>query len=98
MTRKRFVKLLMADGHSRNAANILAAKAQNCGLSYSTAYKAESDMQGAIIQFCNTDFTAVCEAVRKLADAAAKVASAIVKAACAFVETYTKEMGTINNE
>lgn len=98
MTRKRFVKLLMADGYSKNKANELAAGVRSCGMKYSNAYMAESTMRGAIIKFNNIDFTAVCDAIRKIAEAAINVASAIAEAATAFAETYTKEMEAINNE
>ena len=38
MTRKRFVKLLMADGHSRNDANERADYARGRNVSYQRAY------------------------------------------------------------
>ena len=98
MTRKRFVKLLMADGYSRNEANKLATDVQYCGLSYSTAYRTESDMRGAIIKFKNIGFTAGRDAFRNIAEAAVKVVSAIAKAANAFAETYTAEMEALNHE
>lgn len=37
MTRKRYVKLLMAQGWSRNSANVLAKAARQDGISYQTA-------------------------------------------------------------
>ena len=96
MTRKRFVKLLMADCYSRNEANELAVKSQNWALSYSTAYKAESVVQRTGIKFNDIDITAVCDAFRKVAEAAIKAASAMAKAmakaVAAFAEAYTKEM------
>ena len=97
MTRKRFVKLLMADGYSRNASNTIAADARNCGMKYSNAYKAESAMRAAKLKFQDVDFTAVCDAIRNVAEMAIKVASAMAKAVGAFAETYTKEM-EVNHE
>lgn len=38
MTRKRFVKLLMADGYSRNKANSIARETSAEGVSYSIKY------------------------------------------------------------
>ena len=38
MTRKRFVKLLMAFGYSRNSANYIATIERHKGCSYSEAY------------------------------------------------------------
>ena len=91
MTRKRFVKLLMADGYSRNEANTVAAKARICGMRYSTAYSMRR-LRIPQIKLATANFDAFCEAVRNLADTALKVGVAISKAATAFAETYTKEM------
>lgn len=98
MTRKRFVKLLMADGYSRNEANTLAADARSCGLKYSNAYKAESAISAAKLNLKDIDFSAICDAIRNLVEFAVDIASAIAKAATAFAETYTKEMEAINHE
>ena len=98
MTRKRFVKLLMADGYSRNEANTAAAYARNSGIKYSTAYPAVSAAQPLRIKFDDATIEAVCYAVRSVADMAIKVASAMAKAVAAFAEVYTKEMEAINNE
>ena len=92
MTRKRFIKLLMSRGYSRNEANTLAADARRCGMKYSNAYMAESAMRAAKINLKDIDFTAVCDAAIKVAEAATKVASAIAKAAYAFAKTYQEEM------
>lgn len=95
MTRKRFVKLLMADGYSRNEANTLAAYARSYG--YSKVYKAELVMRAAKIKLNNIDITAVCDAIRNIAEVVQKAASAFAKAAVAFAKTYTAEMEA-NNE
>ena len=97
MTRKRFVKLLMADGYSRNQANTIAASAQRVGLTYSNAYRAESNTLDALAKIKDIDITALCDAIRNIAEAATKVASAIAKAAAAFAETYRKEL-EVNHE
>lgn len=92
MTRKRFVKLLMADGYSRNKANIVATAARNSGIGYKPAYKAEMALSATKLSLKNVDISAVCDAIRSVADIAIKVASAMAKAVAAFAETYTKEM------
>ena len=38
MTRKRFVKLLMARGYDRNTANLMAQKAKSDGVTYADKY------------------------------------------------------------
>lgn len=97
MTRKRFVKLLMADGYSRNEANIVATAARNCGFDYKPAYKAEIDFSAAKLSLKNVDTSAICDVIRNFVELVADVASAVAKAAGAFVEVYTKEMEA-NNE
>lgn len=92
MTRKRFVKMLMAEGYSRNEANIVATAARNSGIDYKLAYKAERDLSAAKLSLKNVDISAICYAIGKIAEAAIKVASAMAKAVAAFAETYTKEM------
>lgn len=61
MTRKRFVKLLMALGYSRNWANTRAEQARRVGYSYAEQWGHECD----IIQ---RQIRAVSEAVVKLSD------------------------------
>lgn len=48
MTRKRFIKLLMSKGHSRNEAILLAKRAQNAGHSYQSYYAYTRPMRVAI--------------------------------------------------
>ena len=97
MTRKRFVKLLMADGFSRNEANIVSTAARNSGIDYKPAYKAEMALSATKSSLKNVDISAVCDAIRSVADMAIKVASATAKAVSAFAETYMAEMEA-NNE
>ena len=103
MTRKRFVKLLMAEGYSRNKACKIAADAWRNGLTYSSAYKAEQGFLAAKINLekinlekINVD--AMCDAIRQIVDVATKVALAISKAVGAFAEAYRAEMEAVNNE
>ncbi len=72
MTRKRFVKLMMAEGHSRNSANVLARQVGKKGISYQRGYlalvawsKIEKKLKEALVP--------VTEAARKMSQAFAKV-------------------------
>ena len=96
MTRKRFIKLLMSRGYSRNEASNIAADTRSCGMGYSNAYKAEQVALAARIKLKEIDITAVCDAIRNIVDMATKVACAISKAVGAFAETYRAEMEVIN--
>ena len=92
MTRKRFVKLLMAAGYDRNEANAAAADTRIRGIEYSTAVIPAKAIMPAGLKWDSANIDALCDAVRKIADAAQKVALAIGKAIAAFAETYTAEM------
>lgn len=92
MTRKRFIKLLMAEGYSRNEANTIATDARNCGLDYKTTYKAESAICAAKLNLKNINISALCDAIGKIVDSAWKVSLAISKAMVAFAKTYQEEM------
>ena len=92
MTRKRFVKLLMADGYSRNHANSVAASAQRCGMKYSNAYNLEQALLAAKIDFTKINIDAMCEAIRQIVDMATKVSLAIAKAAGAFAKAFRENM------
>lgn len=48
MTRKRFVKLMMALGYSRNEANSLAACANRYGVSYADRWAYENSLAGGM--------------------------------------------------
>lgn len=50
MTRKRFIKLMMAQGCSRNTATVAAVFARLLGLSYETAYHAASSSLGELAE------------------------------------------------
>lgn len=67
MTRKRFVKLLMADGYSRNEANDLAADV-NEGFSYDKLYCIHCAMPqiGDICGRLKTDIEAAVERICEL--------------------------------
>ena len=96
MTRKRFVKLLMAAGYDRNEANAAAADARSRGIEYSTAVIPAKVALSVGIKWNDINIDAMCEAIREIADMAQKVALAIGKAVAAFAETYTTEMEAIH--
>lgn len=96
MTRKRFVKLLMAAGYDRNKANALAADARSRGIEYSTAYITGKSTLSVGINWNDVNINAICDVVRKIADYAQKAAQAVLKATVAFVEAYTAEMEASN--
>ena len=85
MTRKRFVKLLMAAEYDRNKANEIAAAARKGGVKYSTALNAYIKLRGINI-------SALSVAFRNIADAALTVGYAISKAAQAFGEALREKM------
>lgn len=84
MTRKKFVKLLMAKGYSRNDANSVAASVQERRLTYDAAY-------GIYCVF--PDAAAMMqEAFEKLAKTVQKMVSAFFDAAAAFNDAFRESM------
>lgn len=82
MTRKRFVKLLMAKGYDRNEANGRADVCRECGFSYEAAYQ-------AIYRIDISDvFGRISEALNTITDTARKVCFALGQAAASFTETF----------
>ena len=65
MTRKRFIRLLMAEGNQRNRANEIAWTTQKSGVPYADAYF-------CMHQPCIVSFNMNSEAFRRAADAAAE--------------------------
>lgn len=92
MTRKRFVKLLMSEGLSRNEANSIAADARISGLAYSTAYKSVQVTHDLGLNPKCFDIDAVCDAIGKVAADVTKIVNALVAAFGAFAKTFNKEM------
>ncbi len=87
MTRKRFVKLCMSKGYSRNTANSLARHAQEDGTSYETALQqvefADQLMRAIDWEAFGRAMNSVIETMGKIAAAAGK---AVEAAASAFRE------------
>lgn len=92
MTRKRFVKLLMADGYSRNSANNIAAAARNDGMKYSAAYSAEKATKAALKKLSCAAISTICDAIPALVDAVQKVACAAAEAVEAFTKAFQKSL------
>lgn len=80
MTRKRFVKLLMAKGYSRNSANAAAICAQNKGYSYETAYRLATAIPNLVDR--------LAPAIKNIADTAWKMSKALAAGFAAFGEAY----------
>lgn len=96
MTRKRFVKLLMAAGYDRNEANAIAADARSRGIEYNKVYIAANGILTAGIKWNGVDIDAVCDGFRKIVDAAQKVAQAVCNAAAAFTKAFLETMEATN--
>ena len=94
MTRKRFVKLLMADGWSRNGANAVAQIARAKGVSYQTAISAASCPDQTV-----KEFTEVLQTiVNSLCEQISHVSEALSKAITAFCEAFIQEMQNSKGE
>lgn len=89
MTRKRFVKLAMANGYSRNAANNIAKAIPASGKSYAEVYatlEAVKKLEAILTS------PALSELVEKFAKAVNKMAKAIREGAAAFSSAYSAAM------
>lgn len=92
MTRKRFVKLLMSRGYSRNEANSKAQAAVSAGVTYDRGYFAvqieagDSDALEAVQAVCER----LAEAIRSVAEAATAAARALATALPSMVEVARK--------
>lgn len=87
MTRKRFVKLLMAKGRSRNDANAIAEIARKKGVSYQTAINAVHPALAV---------AKIADAIRGITedwcDMISHGAEALSRGITAFVETFNDAM------
>lgn len=89
MTRKRFIKLLMAEGYSRNGANDIADDALKDGYSYAETY----DQITRLLPLVQAITPEITDAIKKATEAIAKVVTATVEAAGAFIDAFTAAMG-----
>ena len=88
MTRKRFVKLLMAKGYDRNIANKIAAEDNAKGKTYAEGY-AEFEQVEKLLDMLVPAWTKTMERVTKVVE---KVAQAISEGAAAFSKAYAAAM------
>lgn len=88
MTRKRFVKLAMANGYSRNSANRIAEKVPTSGKTYAEAHKALLAVKELTAAFT----PALSEAVERFTQAVSKMAKAFSEGAAAFSKAYSAAM------
>ena len=89
MTRKRFIKLLMAEGYSRNEANQIAEDVRADGLTYAEGF----DQVTRMLPVIQEALQRMMEAVQPVVDAIWKVSCALSEAVKAFAETFQAEMG-----
>lgn len=86
MTRKRFVKLMMSRGYSRNEAKEVALSVMQSGKSYAEVYLNISSLyelpesMTVLSERINMAVNVICEGMRKLANAFAEGATAFVDA------------------
>lgn len=84
MTRKRFVKLLMAKGYDRNWANDMAMVAQKKGYRYEKAYRMATGIPDLVDN--------LAPAIVNLAETVSKLATALGAGFAAFCEAYISAM------
>lgn len=89
MTRKRFVKLLMAEGYSRNSANDIADGVLEDGMSYAEGFD-QVDRLLPAFQKIMPQIAAACQVT---VDAIWKMSRAMVEATKAFSDTFQAVMG-----
>lgn len=84
MTRKRFVKMMMANGYGRNEANTLADFANIKGQSYEKAYEETvlfvNYWNGINIEALTENIRSMCETVKKMTIAMSAAAEAFGRA------------------
>ena len=83
MTRKRFVKLMMADGYSRNDALEIAQRVQGGG-SYDQTYRALHALK---------TLPSLQESIAQAVETAGRVIRAFADALGAFVRTFNESFG-----
>lgn len=88
MTRKRFVKLLMAHGYSRNSANRIADATLKDGYSYAEGY----DQVTRILPLVKAMTPVVVDAVHTAAEYIGRVARAVCDAASAAIQAFNAVM------
>lgn len=87
MTRKRYTKLLMAQGWSRNSANELAEYARKKGISYQAAIDKFPFSPERIAELS----TQLCDSLHSIGDALKRFVDAFSAGLGAFVEKFNNE-------
>ena len=90
MTRKRFTKLLMAQGYSRNEANSTADLAIALKPSYEAAYTAITTRELVLPR--QIDTRALEAALRQIGDTAWRICEAFTAGMQAFCKAYSERM------
>lgn len=88
MTRKRFIKLLMAEGYSRNSANNIAGDVLKDGRSYAEAY----DQITRLLPLMQAMAAPIADAVKKMTEAIGRVTRAVAEAVSAAAEAFSAAM------
>ena len=88
MTRKRFVKLLMAEGYSRNDANDIADEVLEDGYSYAEGY----DHIARMLPLVQAMLPAVSDVVHQAVETIGRLAGAVCEAASAAVKAFSAAM------
>lgn len=91
MTRKRFIKLLMSKGYSRNDAAEMAAEVPGSGQSYLEAY-IRADIYNRLVNV----LPGMGEAVQRATEALAKIVQAFAAGMDAFGKAYREAMMTVS--
>lgn len=87
MTRKRFIKLLMSKGYSRNEAAALAAEVPGSGQSYVETY-IRADIYNRLVN----NFPDVAEEAQRMAEGLTKIVQAFAAGVNAFGKAVREEM------
>ena len=85
MTRKRFTKLLMAHGYSRNEANRIAEEISANGKTYAEGY-------AEFLEFTERFAVGLSDTVERVSKIIAKTAQALGEAIAAFSKAYHERM------
>lgn len=93
MTRKRFVKLLMAHGCSRNLANDLAQNVVERMVSYQSVYQQHADFYSRLYSLDMSNIVErVTEAMQSVWDQCEKAARALSAGFAAFGKAYREAL------
>ena len=88
MTRKRFIKLLMAEGYSRNSANKIAEDVRNDGMTYAEGF----DQATKMLPVIQDTLQRMMDAIQPVVDAIWRVSCALGEAVKAFHDTFQAAM------